>query len=73
MFCGPGWSSENRLYNWWRSRARNWRSSDRDRRFNHVLVTPPLVKRQRQAKILKHARDRQPASDHVPMVVALDA
>ena len=63
---------EERLYSWWSYRARDWRASDRGRRLDHVLVTPPLVKRLRQAKILKHARDWQPPSDHVPVVVEVD-
>ena len=64
---------EERLYSWWSYRARDWRASDRGRRLDHVLVTPPLVKRLRQAKILKNARDWQPPSDHVPVVVEVDA
>ncbi len=64
---------EERLYSWWSYRARDWRASDRGRRLDHVLVTPPLVKHLRNAKILKHARDWQPPSDHVPVVVEVDA
>ena len=64
--------ADERLYSWWSYRARDWRASDRGRRLDHVLVTPPLVKSLRQAKILKNARDWQPPSDHVPVVVEVD-
>lgn len=64
---------EQRLYSWWSYRARDWRASDRGRRLDHVLVTPPLVGRLRDAKILKNARDWPPPSDHVPVVVQVEA
>ena len=63
---------EKRLYSWWSYRARDWRASDRGRRLDHILVTPPLVAHLRDAKILKRARDWQPPSDHVPVVVEVD-
>ena len=62
-----------RLYSWWSYRSRDWRASDRGRRLDHVLVTPPLVGRLRNAMILKDARDWQPPSDHVPVVVELNS
>jgi len=62
-----------RLYSWWSYRARDWRASDRGRRLDHVLVTPPLVERLRDAMILKDARDWPPPSDHVPVVVEVAA
>lgn len=61
-----------RLYSWWSYRARDWRASNRGRRLDHVLVTPPLVDRLRRAAILKDARDWHPPSDHVPVVVELE-
>ena len=64
--------ADERLYSWWSYRARDWRASDRGRRLDHILVTPPLVAHLRDAKILKRARDWQPPSDHVPVVVEIE-
>ncbi len=61
-----------RLYSWWSYRSRDWRASDRGRRLDHVLITPPLVAGLRDAAILKDARDWNPPSDHVPVLVELD-
>ncbi|MEX2649374.1 MAG: exodeoxyribonuclease III [Alphaproteobacteria bacterium] len=64
---------EERLYSWWSYRAADWRASDRGRRLDHVWVTRPLRRRLARAAILKDARDWDPPSDHVPVVVTLAA
>ncbi len=62
-----------KLYSWWSYRARDWRTSDRGRRLDHVWVTPDLVPALQGAAILKDARDWERASDHVPVLVDLAA
>lgn len=66
--------ADRHLYTWWSYRARDWQLSDRGRRLDHVWVTRPLVPALRAAAVLKAARDWPPKpSDHVPVVVDLDA
>ena len=64
---------EERLYSWWSYRARDWSASDRGRRLDHVWVTPPLQSRLAGASVLREARGWEKASDHVPVLVDLDA
>lgn len=61
------------LYSWWSYRAADWAASDKGRRLDHVWVTPPLRRRLRAAAVLKDVRGWEPASDHVPVTVTLDA
>jgi exodeoxyribonuclease-3 len=63
---------EQKLYSWWSYRARDWRSSDRGRRLDHIWVTRPLTSALRGTQILKDARDWTPPSDHVPVVVDIE-
>src|SRR5258708_1919385 len=34
---------DQKLYSWWSYRAQDWQASDRGRRLDHGLVTPPLA------------------------------
>ncbi|WP_029010778.1 exodeoxyribonuclease III [Azospirillum halopraeferens] len=59
-----------KLYTWWSYRARDWDSSDRGRRLDHVWVTPPLTSALTGYKVLREARGWEPKpSDHVPVLV----
>lgn len=62
---------EEKLFTWWSYRARDWRASDRGRRLDHIWVTEPLRPALRGAEVMKDARDWQPASDHVPVILDL--
>ncbi len=62
-----------RLYSWWSYRARDWSKSDRGRRIDHIWVTPALAPSLRAARILRDARGWPRPSDHVPVVVTLEA
>jgi exodeoxyribonuclease-3 len=64
---------DEKLFSWWSYRARDWRASNRGRRLDHVWVTPPLRAKLNRFEILADARDWQKASDHVPVIVDLDA
>ena len=62
---------DEKLYSWWSYRNRDWRSSDRGRRLDHVWVTDDLGGALANQTILKDARDWTQASDHVPVCVEL--
>ncbi len=62
---------ERKLYTWWSYRNQDWRRSDRGRRLDHVWVSPDLATRLADFAVLKEARDWEPASDHVPVMVEL--
>lgn len=64
---------EEKLYSWWSYRNRDWRASDRGRRLDHVWVTPDLKPKLKTYAILKDARDWPQTSDHVPVMVEIDA
>ena len=61
--------ADERLYTWWSYRNRDWRTSDRGRRLDHVWVTPPLVGALALAQVHKDSRDWEQTSDHVPVMV----
>ena len=60
---------EEKLFSWWSYRARDWDSSDRGRRLDHVWVTPPLKNSLKGATVLREARGGEKPSDHVPVIV----
>ena len=64
---------DEKLASWWSYRAKDWRASDRGRRLDHVWVTPALKSKLRSYEILRDARDWVKSSDHVPVVVEIDA
>ncbi len=65
--------ADQKLYSWWSYRARDWSTSDRGRRLDHIWVTPPLQGGMRDAGILREARGWEPKpSDHVPAWVDID-
>jgi exodeoxyribonuclease-3 len=57
-----------KLYSWWSYRNRDWRTSDRGRRLDHILVSPAMGGEITHSHILKEARDWQQPSDHVPVI-----
>jgi exodeoxyribonuclease III len=63
---------EQRLYTWWSYRNRDWAASDRGRRLDHIWVTPPLVGALADARVLRHCRGWNKASDHVPVMLTLN-
>ncbi|MFL1461682.1 exodeoxyribonuclease III [Roseococcus sp. DSY-14] len=64
---------EQKLYSWWSYRAKDWAAADRGRRLDHVWVSPDLRGALRRQHTLKEARGWTQASDHVPVLVELDA
>ena len=62
---------DERLYTWWSYRNRDWAASDRGRRLDHIWVTPTLVPALAQARVHRHSRSWEKASDHVPVMIEL--
>ena len=63
----------DKLYTWWSYRAADWRASDRGRRLDHVWVSPDLAGGLKRQLVLKDARGWEKASDHVPVLLELEA
>lgn len=75
---GSGWVDlvrkhvpyDQKIYSWWSYRARDWDSSDRGRRLDHVWATPDIAAFSRGVEILRPARGwTEKPSDHVPVIV----
>lgn len=64
---------EEKCYTWWSYRNRDWKKSNRGRRLDHIWVTPPLQNALKRHDILTHARDWEKPSDHVPILIELNA
>ena len=65
--------ADEKLYTWWSYRNQDWRRSDRGRRLDHIWVSHDLRPALRGYDILKDARDWPQTSDHVPVMLELDA
>ena len=53
--------------------AADWAAADRGRRLDHVWVSKPMVKKLQGAKVFQEARGWTQPSDHVPVLVEIDA
>lgn len=60
-----------KLYSWWSYRARDWATSGRGRRLDHIWLTPNLKPLLTTADITAHARGWEKPSDHVPVSAEL--
>lgn len=58
-----------KCYTWWSYRARDWATSNRGRRLDHIWITPALESTLKGHEILIAARNAEKASDHVPVMV----
>lgn len=61
------------VFTWWSYRARDWAEADKGRRLDHIWVSDELQGMLRGVEILRHARDWDPPSDHVPVILTLGA
>lgn len=60
-----------RYYSWWSYRARNWQTSDRGRRLDHMWASPDLASQSVAHKVLEDARGWEQPSDHVPLITEI--
>ncbi|MGE4063929.1 MAG: exodeoxyribonuclease III [Rhodospirillaceae bacterium] len=63
--------AENPVFTWWSYRAADWQATNKGRRLDHIWVTPALKDRIAKVDVLMDVRHWTPASDHVPVVLAL--
>lgn len=61
-----------RLYSWWSYRARDWRTSDKGRRLDHVWCSPSLKGNMKSMSVLEEARGWEKPSDHAPVMVDIE-
>lgn len=60
-----------KIYSWWSYRNRDWSKSDRGRRLDHIWLSPALEGSFAGTRHLRHTRDWERTSDHVPVVADL--
>ena len=64
--------TSEKVYSWWSYRSRDWSTSDRGRRLDHVWLSPALAPGLRHAQVTREARGWEQPSDHVPVTVDLE-
>jgi len=57
-----------KLYTWWSYRARDWASSGRGRRLDHMWATPDLLTHAKSHRVHRDCRGWGKPSDHIPIV-----
>lgn len=61
---------DQKHYSWWSYRAKDWKTSNRGRRLDHMWVTPDLQSSLKGTETLEEARGWEPKpSDHVPVMI----
>jgi exodeoxyribonuclease III len=65
-------SHDKKLYSWWSYRNRNWETSNRGRRLDHVWVSKNLFSKVKSGVIYKDTRNWERPSDHVPIIVDIN-
>ncbi len=61
-----------KLYSWWSYRNRDWQSSNRGRRLDHIWVTQPLLPAIKAYETHAEARGWERPSDHVPIMLTME-
>ncbi len=66
--------TSEKLYSWWSYRARDWDTSDKGRRLDHVWATKDVARLSTGAEILRLWRGMgEKPSDHAPVIVTFEA
>ena len=63
---------DEKLYSWWSYRNRNWETSNRGRRLDHVWVSKNLFSKVKSGVIYKDTRSWERPSDHVPIIIDIN-
>ena len=63
--------ADAKLYSWWSYRARDWATSDRGRRLDHIWVSHDLADAVEDVSIHRGLRSAKKPSDHVPVVITI--
>jgi exodeoxyribonuclease-3 len=65
------YGAEEILYSWWSYRARDWQSSNRGRRLDHIWVSADNQEKIAKIDIDTATRGAEKPSDHVPLIIEL--
>jgi len=65
-------SHDKKLYSWWSYRNRNWETSNRGRRLDHIWVSKNLFSKVQSGVIYKDTRNWERPSDHVPIIIDIN-
>lgn len=60
--------ASKKLYTWWSYRAKDWESSDRGRRLDHIWASKDIAEQCTGIEVLRHVRNWPQPSDHVPVI-----
>lgn len=63
---------DGKLYSWWSYRARDWDTSDRGRRLDHVWASGDIAAAAHGSRILRDVRGWEKPSDHAPVFASFD-
>ena len=63
---------DKKIFSWWSYRNKNWRTSNRGRRLDHILISKDLIKFVNSVIIYEDIRSENNPSDHVPISMSLD-
>lgn len=63
---------DEKVFSWWSYRARDWDTSDRGRRLDHIWSAPGLANSLSDIQILREARGWEKPSDHVPIIATFN-
>ena len=61
-----------KVFTWWSYRGKEWEKSNRGRRLDHIWLSEGLAPNLADTEIVRHARNWERPSDHVPVIVNLD-
>ena len=63
---------QQKLYSWWSYRAKDWSTSDRGRRLDHIWASADIAPNIGSSRILREVRGWERPSDHVPVLATID-
>lgn len=66
------WPEPEKIYSWWSYRARDWKSSNRGRRLDHIWTSDDLASKVQNILISTDLRSAEKPSDHVPICARFD-
>ena len=61
-----------KLYSWWSYRAKDWDTSDRGRRLDHIWASADIASSTGGSRILREVRGWERPSDHVPVFATIN-
>jgi exodeoxyribonuclease-3 len=62
-----------RCFTWWSYRSPDWTRNDRGRRLDHMWASPELAGNLKAHEVLEACRNWQRPSDHVPLILEIEA